>query len=363
MQKRKTILHNAENRRLNIHEYRAGSTVLNSRPRYIMIELTRGCNLSCKMCRKESVPFVGNTMSSSLFQKISRDFFPKAELIDLRGWGESLLLPGFGDYLETAAQQSSANLRIVTNLSFQCDDVLKLLADANCYVGVSIDSANPDTLAEIRSGANLHLIEENLTKTVNYYVEKWGTPSRISICCTLQRKGLQRIESMADLAKKCGVKIIMLSAVTSELPADYCLTGMNDNITKELAVLAYRAKINGISVYATSQIGKMPLKQNAPACVRPWSFATISCFGQVGFCDHLIGPLTDEFSMGDYNTTDFDDIWNGQEWQELRCEHHRRQCFSMRCSRKCSECYQKRYVDFEHLLFPEESQRRMMISQ
>lgn len=273
------------------------------------------------------------------------------------------MLPEFGYYLEMATQLSSANVRIVSNFSFQCDDNLKLIADVNCYVGASIDSADSEVLAKIRSGANLSLIKNNLKKLVNYYVEKWGTAERVFIYCTVQKHSVSGLQFMTDIALDCGINTILLSSVTSELPAEYSLDGISSEVASALSELAHRAKNRGVSLYATSQLGELPLnQQDIPACIRPWSFATISFSGEIGFCDHLIGPLTNEFSVGDYNNNKFEDIWNCQNWQELRREHFGHRDFSLRCSRKCQDCYKKRYIDFEHLLFPKASERRVPVS-
>src|SRR5690349_6706086 len=106
-----------ENRRLNLREYSEGKTELISRPRYVLVELTQGCNLRCPMCRPEIVSTKGKSMSRERFWRIANELFSTAEMVDLRGWGESLILPDVEEFIRTTTRYGTA-IRFVTNLSF-----------------------------------------------------------------------------------------------------------------------------------------------------------------------------------------------------------------------------------------------------
>ena len=134
-----------QNRELSRAEYESGRTTLQSLPRALFVELTRACNLSCEMCREPGTISPSQRMSEALFARIEAELFPTADLIDLRGWGESLILAEFPDRARRAAR-SGAALRVVTNLSFRRDATLDLLAELGFYVGVSIDTADADLL-------------------------------------------------------------------------------------------------------------------------------------------------------------------------------------------------------------------------
>src|SRR5260370_3822953 len=146
------------NRDLARREYRDGETVLRSKPRALFVELTRHCNLLCPMCRVRGQVSPSQRMSARLFEQVEAELFPTADLIDLRGWGESLILPEFPDRAYRAAR-FGASLRVVTNLSFRRDSVLDLLSELGFYVGISIDSADPAVLQLLRHGASLETIE------------------------------------------------------------------------------------------------------------------------------------------------------------------------------------------------------------
>ena len=65
-------------------------------PSTLIIELTRNCNGHCIMCsRKKSKYNPKLNMPLELFKKIADETFPHAKNIDLRGFGESTLIPNF----------------------------------------------------------------------------------------------------------------------------------------------------------------------------------------------------------------------------------------------------------------------------
>ena len=57
-----------ENQRLNASEYEQGATVLQSRPQFLVIELTQGCNLACPMCRAAAISTTQSRMERSHFE-------------------------------------------------------------------------------------------------------------------------------------------------------------------------------------------------------------------------------------------------------------------------------------------------------
>ena len=151
----------ADNRRVLRDEMRGGVAALSARPRVLFVELSRFCNLACPMCRVPGQITKSQTMSEELFARVAEDLFPTAELVDLRGWGESLIVLDFPSRVRTA-RSYGCEVRVVTNLSFHRREALDALIDARAYVGVSVDAASPELLRRLRGGANLARIRANL---------------------------------------------------------------------------------------------------------------------------------------------------------------------------------------------------------
>lgn len=263
------------NRSFNIHEYNSLAVRMCSLPRYVMVELTRACNLSCSMCRSTKTTAIDGSMTSNLFNRIARELFGTAELVDLRGWGESLLVKDFSSKLQIAASLSQS-VRLVTNLSIERDRVLNSLCEAHAYVAVSLDSADPDVLKVVRCGAQLNTIVSNLRKLTSLYIKRWGSVSRICINCTLQRPALSTLPKLADLAADTGVRDIRLSVVSISPMSYLSLTGYETDLHRSVTRLIEVAGRRGVGVTALTCLAGIGTPRE---CSQP-------CFHPLGLCLH-----------------------------------------------------------------------------
>lgn len=341
-------------------EYDDGKKFLLSYPRALFIELTRTCNLHCPMCRSADVQNTGKQMSRSLFDRIASEIFPYAELVDLRGWGESLILPQFPNLARKTARQG-CDVRIVSNMSFQRDEVLELLSDLRAYVGISIDSADPELLNELRGGADLERIRSNCKKLASLY-ERHGSSSRLNLYVTCQRPALSDLEDLIDFADDVGIRDVRLAPVRLEDDNPACLSHVPQEVRAMLDRVRGRAERLGVNVSLTASLfeGQRPNRSNH-ACSHPWYYCTITYDGRVGFCDHLNGPEGDRYTMGDLSESSFREIWNCKEWVDLREEHLGPRRESAPYFDECAWCYRNRHVDTEDMIEPEFSEERAFV--
>jgi len=345
------------NRRLARSEFSAGQVVLQSRPRALFVELTRHCNLACAMCRTPGEVPPTLRMSESTFARVEAELFPTADMIDLRGWGESLILPEFADRAARASVHGAA-LRVVTNLSFRRDAVLDLLAELGFYVGVSIDSADAALLSFLRGGAKLDLIESNLACLAAKYHRR-GIADRITLYVTCQRPALATLERLVDLAARAGVTEIRLAPVGTGL-SFLSLASASAEVTEALGRVRARAEHANVRVSLTaSLVDDMFPKEDTSACLHPWTWCYVTYNGRLGFCDHLLAA--DHYTFGTLETMAFDEIWNGPAWTALRQEHLAQRRASAPHFRECAWCYTNRHVDCEDLVEPTAETKRLVL--
>ncbi|HTB11063.1 MAG TPA: radical SAM protein [Bryobacteraceae bacterium] len=337
-----------QNSELNRAEYLSGAVSLTSQPRALFIELTQGCNLRCPMCRDEIIGTAQHSMPDTLFDSIAGELFPTAEIVDLRGWGESLILPNILSRIARVVA-SGARLRIVTNLSFRRPQVLDALVDANAMIAVSLDAADQNTLSFLRRGADLELITSNL----EYLVGRFGHSRNVEILTAVQRPALTGLPHLIDHVATCGVKDVKLFSVMVAEGSELGLEGHDIEVDEALGRAAERAREVGIRLIAGTQMGNLPdNRPTIPMCVHPWAYAYIAYNGDVSFCDHLIGPGNEEYVLGNLHKSKFVDIWNGLAWRLIREEHLGARRADVEKFAHCAWCYKKKYVDFEHLFEP-----------
>lgn len=345
------------NRLLSRFEFETGATMLQSQPRALFIELTRHCNLSCLMCRGPGLIPSTQRMSEKLFSTIEAELFPTADMIDLRGWGESLILPEFPDRARRAARYG-ATLRVLSNLSFHRDEVLDLVADMGFHLGISIDSADPQLLAQLRGGACLDLIERNLYRLSASY-ERTGISDRLSFYVTCQRPALPGLERLVELAARTGIRDVRLAPVGTRNQL-LSIASATSEVEAALTRILEAADRTGVRVsFTASLVDDLLPNQDAAACLHPWTWCYVAYHGLVGFCDHLIA--VDRYTFGNLTEQPFRDIWNCPEWRALRREHLDQRRQSAPHFHECAWCYKNRHVDCEDLVESRYAMNRLTI--
>ncbi|QIS19132.1 radical SAM protein [Nocardia terpenica] len=349
------------NAELNQHEVRAGLVELSSLPRYIMVELTQGCNLHCPMCRPASIGYREREMDRSIFRQATELLFPAAEMVDIRGWGESLLAPDIDDILDTV-QHYGARCRIVTNLSLKRRKAMDRLVEMDAMIDVSLDAATQEVLDLSRTGAKFTIIDENLRRIADRLRARDSIDS-LRIVATVQACTVDSLVGLVDYANDAGVRHIVLNEVTLGEDDPNSLTGLDDRVDAAVHAASIRAGELGVELFAGTTLGTcVGLKKNVPFCVHPWSYATIGYDGSVGYCDHLIGPMMKHSGMGDLTKQGFDEIWNGPEWLGLRRWHADGHTTDVPAYHPCFECYRHRNVDFEDVFEPRLERYRLSVT-
>lgn len=341
-----------ENAQKNLDETRRGCSELESLPRYVMVELTQGCNLRCPMCRSRPIAYGERVMDRDMLHDIAAVLFPTAEIVDIRGWGESLLAPDIGPIVELVASYQ-ARCRVVTNLSVNRPDILDLLLDREAMIDVSLDVAQQEVLDVVRPGTRLTLVDKNLRRlTRRLRASPHGLDS-LRIIATLQRLTLQGLPELVSYAGSVGVRQIVLNEVTLAPGDPNAVVGLEDEVDRAVAAATAVAAQNGVELYAGTALGHCAgVKKDVPFCLHPWAYATVGYDGSIGYCDHLIGPMMPFSHMGDINESDFRTIWNGDAWQALRRWHSSTNRSYDSSYGACFKCYQHRNVDFEDVFEP-----------
>ncbi|WHT16226.1 radical SAM/SPASM domain-containing protein [Crossiella sp. CA-258035] len=341
-----------ENAALNLEEIRLGSAELHSMPRYVMVELTQGCNLKCSMCRSRSIRYAEKEMDREIFRRTADLLFPAAEMVDVRGWGESLLAPDFEEILESVIRYQ-ARCRIVTNLSLNRPRLFDLLVENNAMIDISLDAVRQEVVDQARSGANMKVIDKNLRRLVAGMIERHGSAEALRLVATVQRVTLDSLVELVEYAAEVGVPQIVLNEVTLGPGDPKALVGMEDEVDLWVGRASRRAGELGVRLYAGTTFGRsVGLKKEVPFCIHPWSYAAVGYDGSVGYCDHLIGPMMKFSCMGDITKDEFHRIWNGDPWRSLREWHASGHKTEDPRYSACFQCYKHRNVDFEDVFEP-----------
>lgn len=185
-------------------------------PKELILELSHNCNLSCIMCgfvKERNKPEY--FMTEATFNRIIDSFEVPPEIVRLNGRGESTIHPKFPQFLATIRQKwSQAQLHLFTNLNIFDASQVKLLKSYGVQLFISIDSSDPEKLAQIRRGIRWEIIERNLHLLADYQ-------PRPFFVFTIQPENVRQIVDIAHLAQKFNVGLIY-NVIRSDYP-DYRL--------------------------------------------------------------------------------------------------------------------------------------------
>ena len=341
------------NRRINLAEYASRHTKLASRPRAVFVELTQNCNLRCWMCRPDALPQDDRMMSEDTFRRVADELFPFAEIIDLRGWGESLLYPGFKRAVK-AASRSGAKVKLYTNLSVDDMTLYKCLVEHSVLTTVSFDAATRDRFNRLRRGSNFDLIMRNLSFLTAEFRHR-GHRDLVELSVTVQGDNLCELDEIVKLAGRLEIARVRLFPVVCRKSSHAHLDHYRDRICGILDRVAITGRECGVAVQlgvALTDSVAIPSAVLSDCCIHPWTHCYVAWNGGVGFCDHLIG--NQRYILG--NIADgLMTAWNSTGFMRLRSEHAASTISAQHAA--CKWCYGRRYADIEHELVPETKSR------
>lgn len=348
----------AANRSRNIAEFDRRATVLTSMPRVLFVELTENCNLSCPMCRSAG-PFVpSRNMSVDMFDRVAAELFPTAEVVDLRGWGESTILKRFPWFVDRTLEYG-CRIRLVTNLTVSNEDLWRGLVRNRALIAVSFDAGDPDTFQILRRGAKFDVVLRNLEILADEALRSGVGTAGIHLNVVVQPAALPSLTEIVRLAARLGFDVRLNPLTTGEDDPDNLVYHREDMLAA-LTDMADVAEVERVDVQVNAALDPLwALDAHADkTCTHPWMYCYVNHSGQVGFCDHLIGAPAEQHLLGDLTTTSFADIWNGSGYRRLRAAHAAGRAGLTGRYEECEWCYHNRYVDFdEHSYAPYDRHR------
>ena len=150
----------------------------------IYIEPTTRCNLNCTMCIRNSWDEQPGDMSQSTFSAIlsGLDDFHPTPLVSFSGLGEPLMHPKIIEWIRLV-KEKGAQVELITNGTLLTRKMsLDLINTGLDILWVSIDSASPESYADVRLGARLSEIINNLKAVPQYAAWRPSSPPQNRDC-------------------------------------------------------------------------------------------------------------------------------------------------------------------------------------
>ena len=327
-----------DNSNLNIKEIDEVETVLKSKPRRLVFELTNACNLNCVMCGRNASDFKLSVFNYEWF-KWFEPMFDEIEEVTLMGWGEPTMHPQFVDMLALIDKHSARKYFCTNgmNLGKIKDALFEYKVDV---FGVSLDGATDETNSRIRRGSDINKITGYLKDIVKIKKERNLSYPWINFVFCAMKSNIHELPDLVRLAADIGieeVKVVYLTAFDNVLAKEVLWDCkelvekvFNEAITvaEDLGILLKLPHVQGEDVAA---------KKYHKDCFVSWRDFFLGSDGYIRPC--MSTPV--QFGKFDMNKS-FEEMWNSKEYQEYRRIVNNQECMDEACKR----CYQSSHCNW-----------------
>jgi hypothetical protein len=336
-------------------EFETPSEVAERNPKHAYIESTDRCNTRCLHCGHYHHTF-GADMPEPLATKALDALIDGLDLVIAQGVGEPLLAKSFHSILATC-EKRDVNVAFTTNAILLRDEALvRRLVRGRVGICVSIDGARPETFGFVRPLLSWERLLEALA-LVRRCAEEAGPDCRssLSFLCVAMKDTIGDLSDLVRMAAEYGAKGIHVQALSGDngleklrgqpphgapdvvVPA--CLEAMavahelgiwlglppsflsmirdHANSTGELSSSARHAAAELLAQEEPApEESRMGPKTGIRPCLQPWEWTFVAASGIVRAC--CMGGAT----LGDLNTQEWDEIWNGPLYRSFRRTIH-----------------------------------------
>jgi len=245
----------------------------------LQIEITTGCNLRCGGCQRTLGMAAGSWtnrhMSVEDFAKLVGNA-PPAAFVVLQGIGEPTLHPRL-DQLITLAQQSGkfGGISFNTNaLAAEVEDFARWKALGLNHISISVDSLNPATAEQVRSGSDVSRLRLAISRLVPLF------EGRVTLSVVVSRSNLGELRGLLGELALLGAPTVEIQPLVAYGPQSQPLAlNREDRETVRAVVAEAKARQPRLTVMLAPQ-----LTPNGSRCRRPFRAAYVTVEGMLTPC-------------------------------------------------------------------------------
>ncbi len=306
------------------------SSLADSLPRTIWIELTSKCPFDCIFCSRKHERGTGEHMEFGLYESLIGQL-ESPEVIRLNYSGESLHYPRLAEAIGLA-RRTGATTEIVSALGSAHRQSIKALVDAGLHrLSISIHSMDSDQYRRIYGRGSIEDVRDRLEYLRSYQSERSTTYPEVDFAFVAIEENLAELPALVEYARALQVKQISIHPVIrrSAIPSPFSqeLDGAG-NLRIEFAarlkqtVDAARQSAPDLNITVARPQAANRTKDAAPSsgittCEQnPWSTIHVLSNGDVVVCE-----VQDRVAIGSLRDRTLRGIWNGTEYTNFRREY------------------------------------------
>ena len=223
----------------------------------VYIEPTSRCNLTCRTCIRNSWEESQGHMSPETWGRVLEGVkaLPSRPVIFFGGFGEPLMLPNIAEMV-AQTKAVAENVELITNGILLTEKLGRELIKAGLdTLWVSVDGVTPESYADVRIGAALPQVLENVQRFSLLRHETARRPE-IGIAFVAMRKNIKDLPALIHMGSKLGVSRFMVTNVfpyTEEMCKEMLYTRSVDGVDSTPSPWAPRIDLPRIDLDDASQ--------------------------------------------------------------------------------------------------------------
>lgn len=335
------------NQLLNDIESQQRTEQVFSYPTRMSIEMTRNCNLRCRMCPQNWLEVNKREIPESVIDAI-KFLIPYQNYIAVFGFGESLTAQHFFEYLDRLPFHNQQTVSLITNGILLTPSVSKkIIAGPINELLVSIDTIDAQTYTYIRQANLLPTIIENIREFSRQRSALHTKKPNLRLGFVAMRKNIEQLPEFIRFAKEVDagdVDVGYLNVFSEDFREEslFYFPELTARILKESQQLAQslqvRLNIPELKRYELTDTGISGSGQFDKQCLEPWQYIYINSDGTITPCCINISIL------GDLTKSEFQNIWNNDKYRALRQNVN-----TAAEPYRCKYCFDCRYKDIKNL--------------
>lgn len=336
--------------------------------RRVYIEVTNKCNLNCSTCMRNVWDVKFGNMTDEMFGRILAglgNFANKPEVF-FGGYGEPLSHPNILRMVERAKAQGH-RVSLITNGILLTERVIEKLIDLHLdMLWVSLDGASPECYADVRLGNALPVVLENLKrlqtkKYLKFGGSNWSGYPKLGIAFVAMRRNIHDLSEVIRLGSRLGAVEFSISNVLAHnrelLEENLYMRSLDMVVGQEIRPTVHmplmdvspqtmkaleevlkgmnRLELTGSLLNGNTDL--CPFVERGSMSIR-WDGKVSPCLPLLYTHTHYLDErerTSREYFVGDAGVEYLSEIWNKQEYRDLR---KRLQDFDFSPCAFCNSC-------------------------
>ncbi|MCX5714500.1 MAG: radical SAM protein [Candidatus Omnitrophica bacterium] len=303
-----------KNLNLNDFEYKARKIKLESTPEGVGIGTHYHCNARCVFCLGGNPQLFSLKRYQDFFEPRLGKIIQNARYVSFCGFGELLLMPDIEEFLSYVNNKLPDINKIYTTNGTPLlnEKVLSLLAGSRSSVEISLHASNSQLHRRLMRTNNFEAVISQIRKLVA--MRKDPSLPNISLVFLVNTLNIEDLPEFVRLAKDIGVNEVICNYMIMFKPAQLKLSCFfKQEITNESFSKAREiADKLQIPLRLPPSFGEDLKQKDSFLCADPWKYFYVENEGSVNPCCYA------GYHFGYLDKTDFQTIWNGQNYRSLR---------------------------------------------